>query len=236
MSPPVLEARKVVKSFGNNRVLKGVDLSIERGDRYYLFGPNGAGKTTLVKLLTGLLKADSGEVRIFGEPVGRDSEDVRARIGVLSHEPYLYSELTALENLAFFGRLYGVPAAGVKAREMLKEVGLYARAHDRVGTFSRGMKQRLGLARAIMHDPDLVFLDEPYTGLDMRATTILEGMIEALSGEGKAFMAITHDLGQGLEMASRAGILHKGRMDVEATSDDWGPLSARYLEVMGGGR
>jgi heme ABC exporter ATP-binding subunit CcmA len=236
MSGPVLEARKLVKSFGSNRVLRGVDLTIAGGDRYYLFGPNGAGKTTLVRLLTGLLRPDSGEVRLFGEPVGRESEEIRARIGVLSHEPYLYSELTATENLAFFGRLYGVPAAGVRAREMLKEVGLYARAHDRVGTFSRGMKQRLGLARALMHDPDLVFLDEPYTGLDMRATTILEGMIEAKSAEGKAFLAITHDLGQGLEMASRAGILHKGRMDMEAASGEWDRLSDRYMEVMGGGR
>ncbi len=236
MSASALEARKLVKSFGKNVVLKGVDLTILPGDRYFLFGPNGAGKTTLVKVLTGLQKADSGEVRLFGQPMERDTEGIRARIGVLSHDPYLYGELTAMENLEFFGDLYQVRDPRARAKEMLKEVGLYARAHDRVNTFSRGMKQRLGLGRALLHEPDLVFLDEPYTGLDMRASATLERMVREKSEEGKAFLAITHDLGQGLEMATRAGILSGGRMDLESDAGDWDGFSERYMDVMGGGR
>ncbi len=236
MSASVLEARKLVKSFGKNVVLKGVDLTILPGDRYFLFGPNGAGKTTLVKVLSGLQKADSGEVRLFGMQMEKDTEGIRARIGVLSHDPYLYGELSAMENLEFFADLYQVPDPRARAKEMLKEVGLYARAHDRVSTFSRGMKQRLGLGRALLHDPDLVFLDEPYTGLDMRASATLERMVREKSAEGKAFLAITHDLGQGLEMATRAGILSGGRMDLESDAGDWDGFSGRYMDVMGGGR
>ena len=236
MSGKVLEARKLVKSFGKNRVLKGVDLSIAEGDRYFLFGPNGAGKTTLVKVLSGLWKADSGEVLLFGKAMEKDPLSIRARIGVLSHDPYLYGELTAMENLDFFGQLFQVPDRKARTKELLKEVGLYGRAHDRVDTFSRGMKQRLGLARALVHDPDLVFLDEPYTGLDLRASAILERMVREKSEEGKAFLAITHNLGQGLEMATRAGILTGGKMAHEAVTDGWDDFTDRYMEVMGGGR
>ncbi len=236
MPGAVLEARNLVKSFGKNKVLKGVDLQVFPGDRYFLFGPNGAGKTTLVKVLTGLWKADSGDVVLFGEHMADDPLGIRARIGVLSHDPYLYGELSALENLEFFGRLYNVPDPPGRAKGMLKEVGLYGRAHDRVDSFSRGMKQRLGLARALIHDPDLVFLDEPYTGLDLRASSILERMVREKSEEGKAFLSITHDLGQGLEMATRAGILSGGRMDMESEADGWDDFTERYMDVMGGGR
>ena len=236
MPGAVLEAKGLTKAFGRNRVLRGVDLRIAAGDRYFLFGPNGAGKTTLVKVLTGLWKADSGEVLLFGHRIGDDPQAIRARIGVLSHEPYLYGELTAMENLDFFGNLYGVADRGARTKELLKEVGLYARAHDRVATFSRGMKQRLGLARALLHDPDLIFLDEPYTGLDLRASTTLEELVRAKSSEGKAFLAITHDLGQGLEMATRAGILSGGKMALESGPEEWDSFSQRYLDVMGGGR
>lgn len=235
MSGTVLEARKVVKSFGRHLVLRGVDISVGAGDRYFLFGPNGAGKTTLVKVLSGLLKADSGQVLLFGEPLEGDLSAIRARIGVLSHDPYLYGELSAMENLDFFGQLYGVPDRETRARELLKEVGLYARAHDRVGTFSRGMKQRLGLARAMFHDPDLVLLDEPYTGLDLKAASTLERLVRERSGEGKAFLAITHDLGQGLEMATRAGILAGGKLVTEADPTGWDGFTQRYLDEMGGG-
>ncbi len=236
MSGVVLEARGLVKSFGRNQVLRGVDLSISSGDRYFLFGPNGAGKTTLVKLLTGLMKPDSGEVRLFGEPLEGEALAIRARIGFLSHEPYLYGELTAMENLDFFGQLYDVPNRAERSKALLKEVGLFARSHDRVATFSRGMKQRLGLARAILHEPDLVVLDEPYTGLDIRATATLERLIREKSAEGTAFLAITHDLAQGLEMATRAGILSGGRMVLENDPSGWDEFSERYLDVMGGGR
>jgi len=236
MSGPVLEARGLVKSFGRNQVLKGVDMTISSGDRYFLFGPNGAGKTTLVKLLTGLMKPDSGEVRLFGDLLEGEALTIRARIGFLSHEPYLYGELTAMENLDFFGQLYDVPDRAERSKALLKEVGLFARSHDRVATFSRGMKQRLGLARAILHEPDLVVLDEPYTGLDIRASATLERLIREKSAGGTAFLAITHDLVQGLEMATRAGILSGGKMVLENDTTGWDEFSERYLDVMGGGR
>jgi heme ABC exporter ATP-binding subunit CcmA len=236
MPAVVLEARSIIKAFGRNRVLRGVSLSVSAGDTYVLFGPNGAGKTTLVKVLSGLMKADSGEVLVFGEGYDEDPRGIKARIGVLSHEPYLYDELSARENLDFFGRLYDVPHRGERVRSMLKEVGLYTRSHDRVGTFSRGMRQRLGLARALLHDPDLVLLDEPYTGLDVGATETLDGIIRDKAKEGKAFFAITHDLDHGLEMANRAGIIDGGKLVHEAERSGWDELRSRYRETMGGDR
>lgn len=235
MSGAVLKARGLVKSFGTLRVLKGVDLTISPGERYFLYGPNGAGKTTLVKLLSGLLKQDSGSVVIFGEHLEDDTRAIRARIGVLSHDPYLYGELTALENLEFFGQLYEVPKPGTRSKALLKEVGLYARAHDRVFTFSRGMRQRLGLARALLHDPELVLLDEPYTGLDLGAAETLDRLVRERSEEGKAFLAITHDLSKGRDLASLAGLLSGGRLVHEAGPAEWDDFTARYREVMGGG-
>ncbi len=234
MAVPVLEAKGVKKSFGSNAVLRGVDLTVMAGERYVMFGPNGAGKTTLVKILCGLMRPDSGSVTIFRESQLDDVREIKARIGVLSHEPYLYGELSALENLEFYGRLYSVPEVGDRIKSLLKEVGLYTRSHDRVSTFSRGMRQRLGLARALLHDPDLVLLDEPYTGLDLRATEILDRLVRERSGAGKAFIAITHDLDHGLEMATRAGILSGGRIDHEASAEGWDAVRDRYTELMGG--
>jgi heme exporter protein A len=234
MADQVLRAKKLVKAFGRNRVLKGIDLSIQAGDRYVLFGPNGAGKTTLVKVLSGLLKADSGEVLIFGENFGDDPRYIRSRIGVLSHEPYLYGELTAMENLDFFAQLFAIKDRTSRIKALLKEVGLYTRAHDRAGTFSRGMRQRLGLARALLHDPDLVLLDEPYTGLDLAARETLDRLVLEKSSQGKSFLSITHVLDQGLEMATRAGLLSGGRMVAEADESDWDEFRLTYAKVMGG--
>ncbi len=236
MVEPVLKARSIVKSFGRNKVLRGVHLEVHPGDRYALFGPNGAGKTTLVKILSGLIKADSGHILLFGEELSSETRDLKGRIGVLSHEPYLYADLTASENLDFYGQLYGLRRDGERTKAALKEVGLYARAHDRVSTFSRGMKQRLGLARALLHEPDLILLDEPYTGLDLRARETLDGLIRVKGDQGKAFLAITHDLEQGLAVATRAGLLSGGRIVEEARRDDWGDFPERYQEAMKGDR
>ena len=236
MSRIVLDARRIVKSFGTNAVLKGVDLQVYAGDRYFLFGPNGAGKTTLVKVLVGLLKPESGTVHLFGETLADEgSEALRARVGVLSHEPYIYGELSALENLVFYGGLYNVGDPEGRSRELLKEVGLYSRAHDRANTFSRGMRQRLGLARALLHDPDLVLLDEPYTGLDMGASETLDALVRQRSDEGKAFLAISHDLSGGTRMATRAGILDEGRLVLEADVTGWNDFAERYRSIMRGG-
>ena len=232
MAEPVLVARKVYKSFGRRQVLRGVDLSVGRGERYVLLGPNGAGKTTLLRVLAMLTPPDSGEVLLFGESAVDRPADARARIGFLSHEPCLYPELSALENLEFFGSLYGVADRGARAAAMLREVGLDHRAHDRVETFSRGMRQRLGLARAVLHSPELVLLDEPYTGLDLRAQDALGELIVRMSGAGTAFLAITHDVAHGLDIATRGGVLASGRIVHESDQAGLEDLRSRYASIV----
>ncbi|EMR75526.1 ABC-type multidrug transport system, ATPase component [Thermoplasmatales archaeon SCGC AB-540-F20] len=209
MSEKILVAKDITKSFGHFQVLNGINLTIERGDRYILFGSNGAGKTTLVKILSTILPADSGELTLFGKKIERRSKDIKTMIGFMSHEPYLYNELSAWENLNFYASLYSVKDKKERVESLLKEVGLYHRSHDRIGSFSRGMKQRLSLARAILHAPDIIFLDEPYAGLDIRAQEILNDLIIRLNQKGKTFFFITHDIGKGFEIANRSGVLSR---------------------------
>jgi len=232
MADQVLAARSVFKSFGRRQVLRGVDLSVGRGERYVLLGPNGAGKTTLLRVLAMLTPPDSGEVLLFGESAADRPAGARARIGFLSHEPCLYPELSARENLDFFARLYGVADRDARVGEMLREVGLDHRAHDRVDTFSRGMRQRLGLARAVLHAPELVLLDEPYTGLDLRAQDALGELIVRMSGQGTAFLAITHDVAHGLDVATRGGVLASGRIVHEADRAGLDDLRSRYATIV----
>ena len=201
MSEKILVAKDITKSFGHFQVLNGINLAIERGDRYILFGSNGAGKTTLVKILSTILPADSGELTLFGKKIERRSKDIKTMIGFMSHEPYLYNELSAWENLNFYASLYSVKDKKERVESLLKEVGLYHRSHDKIGSFSRGMKQRLSLARAILHSPDIIFLDEPYAGLDIRAQEILNDLIIRLNQKGKTFFFITHDIGKGFEIS-----------------------------------
>ena len=234
MADEILRARSLCKSFGHNRVLNGLDLSISKGEVYVLFGSNGAGKTTLVRLLSGLLHADSGDIRLFGMKPENNARKIKRRLGFMSHKPYLYDDLTALENLMFFARLYSVDDGKAKAQKMLKMVGLRHRAYDHVGPFSRGMKQRLALARALLHDPDLVFLDEPYSGLDIGAQAVLNKLITKLNEEGKTFFMITHDIEKGFEISRRNGILSKGRIVHETTDSDRESFSARYKEILRG--
>ena len=232
MSEEILVAKDIKKSFGRFRVLNGVNLSINRGDRYILFGSNGAGKTTLVKILSTLLSADSGEIIIFGKKPGKNIKDIKANIGFMSHEPYLYNELTALENLNFYSNLYSLQNNNERIKDLLKEIGLYHRANDRVGSFSRGMKQRLSLARAILHDPDIIFLDEPYTGLDIRAQEILNDLIVRLNQKGKTFFFITHDINKGFDIAKRSGILSKGKILYELEGGEREAFSKKYKELI----
>jgi heme exporter protein A len=234
MSEKILVAKDIVKSFGRLQVLNGVNITINRGDRYILFGSNGTGKTTLVKILSTILPADSGELTLFGKKIERHSKDIKAMIGFMSHEPYLYNELSALENLNFYANLYSVKDKKERIESLLKEVGLYHRSHDRVGSFSRGMKQRLSLARAILHNPDIIFLDEPYAGLDIRAQDTLNDLIVRLNQEGKTFFFITHDIGKGFDIANRSGILSKGRIVYEAEGLEKKTFSEKYREILKG--
>jgi heme exporter protein A len=199
-----------------------------------LFGSNGAGKTTLVRILSTILSADSGELILFGNKIERRSKDMMAMIGFMSHEPYLYSELTAWENLNFYANLYSIKDKKERIRTLLKEVGLYHRSHDRVVTFSRGMKQRLSLARSILHDPDIIFLDEPYAGLDIKAQEILNDLIVELNQKGKTFLLITHDIGKGFDIANRSGILSKGQIVYETKDREKKEFTEKYRDIIGG--
>ena len=232
MSEEILVAKDIKKSFGHFRVLNGVNLSINRGDRYILFGSNGAGKTTLVKILSTLLSADSGEIIIFGKKPGKNLKDIKTKIGFMSHDPYLYNELTAFENLNFYSNLYSLQNNNERVKNLLKEIGLYHRANDRVGSFSRGMKQRLSLARAILHDPDIIFLDEPYTGLDIMAQSILNDLIVRLNNKGKTFFFITHDVSKGFDIAKKSGILSKGKILFEMEGGEREAFSNKYKELI----
>jgi heme exporter protein A len=209
--PPLLEARDVKRSFGPYAAVDGVSFALAPGEFLTIFGPNGAGKTTLLRLLGGALHPTSGEVLIQGEPLDPADTDWRRRIGVLSHQTFLYGHLTAAENLLFYAGLYGVPNAHTRAHEALDRVGLLQRREGRVRTFSRGMRQRLALARTLLHEPDIVLLDEPYTGLDAHAAAVLREVLGALKDGRRTVVLVTHNLSEGLELADRVAVQVRGK-------------------------
>ncbi len=208
----MIEVRGLIKTFGLKPVLRGLDLEVAPGEFVTVVGPNGAGKTTLLRILATLSRPSGGRVRVAGYDLPDGAGAVRQLLGVLSHQPLLYGDLTAEENLRFFGRMYGVEQLGDRIRETLKLVGLSGRGRDPVRTFSRGMWQRLSIARAILHDPPLLLLDEPYTGLDPDASAMLDGLLRATAGQGRTVLMTTHDLARGLALADRVVILSRGKI------------------------
>ena len=219
MTEPTLEAAGLVRKFGGVAAVDGIDVALPAGGFLTVFGPNGAGKTTLLKLLSGALRPTRGEVRIGGEQLVPGSLTCLARIGVLSHQTFLYGYLTAWENLRLYGRLYDLAHAERRIVELLGEVGLLERSRDAVNTFSRGMRQRLGLARTLLHDPDVVLLDEPYTGLDAHASAVLRRVLGALRDGRRTVVLVTHNLTQGLGLADRAAIQVRGRFAWAGAAD-----------------
>jgi heme exporter protein A len=200
---PLVEARELEKWYGPLPAVLGVGFELRSGEFLTLFGPNGAGKTTLLKMLCGVVRPTRGEIRTGGERVDGGSGAWRSRIGVLSHQTFLYAGLTAAENLELYGKLYGLGDLRDRVEAGLRSVGLERRASDLAGSFSRGMQQRLALARTLLHEPELVLLDEPYTGLDPHAAAVLRGVLERLKDGRRTVVLVTHNLVQGLEMADR---------------------------------
>jgi heme ABC exporter ATP-binding subunit CcmA len=212
MSSPYLDVRDLKKSFGLKPILRGIDLSLERGERVALLGANGAGKTTLLRILAGLTKPTGGSAHIDGLDITRDAQQVRRLVGFVAHQPYLYDELTALENLHFFARMYRVTDGREHAALLLRRVGLERKASERVGTLSRGQVQRLSLARALLHYPRLLLLDEPDTGLDEEGNVLLETLLDEHLAQGGTTLFTTHRLERALEMADSILMLSGGRV------------------------
>lgn len=214
-APLEIEVEGLRKTFGRREVLKGLSFGVPRGGFLSIFGPNGAGKTTTLRVLATLLTASAGSVKIAGHDVREDPMPVRTAIGLISHNAMLYPDLTAQENLRFYADMYGV---GEEARErdaricgLLDRVELSVRRNDRVRTFSRGMRQRLAIARAILHGPRVLLLDEPHAGLDARAAAILDALLAEIRGE-HTFVMVTHRVDEGLARATQVLVLDEGRV------------------------
>ncbi len=246
----MIELRNLTKAFGSKAALRGVDLRVAPGESLVIFGPNGAGKTTLIRILSSLSRPTGGKVLIGGLDLATHADGIRRYLGVVSHAPLLYDSLTAEENLRFFAQLYNLTNPAPRIAELLARVGLTARRNDLVRTFSRGMIQRLAIARALLHDPQVLLLDEPDTGLDPQAAEMLHGLLAQLSrapmGQPAAAVAepartivtVTHSIERGLAIADRVVILAGGKIVFEGraagmTPADFRPLYDRYV---GGGR
>jgi ABC-type multidrug transport system ATPase subunit len=208
----VIKIDGLIKSFGSQYALRNISLSIKKGEFVTIFGPNGAGKTTLIKILATITKASSGNVTVGGFSLHKQAHEIRKLIGVIAHQTFLYEDLTADENLRFYGKLYDVANLDERIERIITDVGLKLRRKDRVRTFSRGMQQRLAIARAMLHDPSILFLDEPYTGLDQHAAEMLSGWLKELRTSDRTTLMVTHDLERGIDMADRVAILTQGRL------------------------
>jgi len=230
----VIETRALTKNFGLKPVLRGVDLDVAPGEFVVLFGPNGAGKTTLLRILATLSKPSFGRAAVAGFPLPAGAGEVRRRLGVVSHHTLIYGDLTAEENLRFYARMYGVPSPGKRIAEVLRQVGLSARRRDLARTFSRGMQQRLAIGRAVLHDPEVMLFDEPYTGLDQDASAMLDGVLREVAARGRTVLMTTHDLARGLAVADRVLILSRGvvAFSAKAREVELGEFARVYDEMV----
>jgi heme exporter protein A len=209
-APPACETVALVRRFGSRRAVAGVDLVIHAGECLALFGPNGAGKTTLLRLLAGLLRPTSGEVRLLGKTLTSHAAAERGSVGLISHQSMLYDVLTVSENIAFAARLHGVRDVSHATTAALDRLGLRGRELTPVRALSRGWQQRVSIARAIVHNPALVLLDEPYTGLDVAGARALTDLLRTLRDDGAALALVTHSVDEGLTLATHAAIMLDG--------------------------
>jgi heme exporter protein A len=213
----MITVKKLVKRFGLKPVLRGLDFEVQPGEFVALLGPNGAGKTTFLRILASLSRPTLGEVNIAGYQLPNQASQVRARLGVVSHLPLLYGDLTAEENLRFYGRMYGLTDLEQRITEVLEMIELEVRRRDLVRTFSRGMQQRLAIGRAVLHDPDVVLFDEPYTGLDQDASSMLDEVLKTVAAKGRTVVMTSHDLARAEDLATRFDILSRGVISASAS-------------------
>jgi ABC-type multidrug transport system ATPase subunit len=234
-SPPVVEARGVTRAWGPIRALRGVDLTLERGEVLLLLGPNGAGKSTLLRSVAGLIRPSAGTIRILGRTLAPDDPAARRPIGLLSHQSLLYDDLTVLENLMLAARLYGLADPRELAENALRDQGLIDRRHDRPRSLSRGLLQRAAIARALIHEPALLLLDEPFTGLDAVAADRLRELLAVQLRTGRTMVLVTHFAGEAWELATRVGVLARGTWVLESPRpSDLAEFQRRYQELARG--
>ena len=215
----MIEVKKLVKRFGLKTILRGLDFHVEPGEFVALLGPNGAGKTTFLRILASLSRPSMGQVQVAGYHLPDQAAQVRARLGVVSHLPLLYGDLTAEENLEFYARMYGILNYPSRITEVLNMIGLEPRRKDLVRTFSRGMQQRLAIGRAVLHNPDVMLFDEPYTGLDQDASSMLDDVLRSVAAEGRTVVMTSHDLARAEDLGTRFDVLSRGVITASITRE-----------------
>jgi heme exporter protein A len=215
-----LTVKNLRKDYDGRWALRNLSFTLQKGDFLSLFGPNGAGKSTLLRIIATLILPSAGRVEIKDFDLREEPERFKMQLGVISHQSLLYDHMTARENLIFYGALYRVENPVERADELLHTVDLHARRHSRVGQFSRGMRQRLSIARALVNDPALLLLDEPFSGLDQYASSLLTEQLRALKNRERTVIMVTHNLDRGLAAATKVGILAGGRLAYFSDRDD----------------
>lgn len=225
----MIKVRRLVKTFGPKPVLRGLNFQVAQGEFVALLGPNGAGKTTFLRILATLSRPKMGEVIMAGHQLPAEAAAVRQRLGVVSHQPLLYGDLSAEQNLRFYGWMYGVGDLDQRIDEVLHLVGLYPRRRDLVRQFSRGMQQRLAIGRAILHRPDILLFDEPHTGLDQEAAAMLDGVLREIASGGRTVVMTSHDISRAADLADRVDILSKGVIAASESTDAIDPIQLTEL-------
>ena len=216
----MIEVSHLVKRFGPKTVLRNLEFQVAQGEFVALLGPNGAGKTTFLRILSSLSRQTLGNVKIAGFSLPHQSAAVRRKLGVVSHQPLLYGDLSAEENLYFYARMYGIHGYESRVNEILDLVGLAPRRRDLVRTFSRGMQQRLAIGRSVLHDPEVLLLDEPHTGLDQDACDMLDAVLLQVAARGRTLVMTSHDLSRVSDLASRFDVLTRGRIQASIQRAD----------------
>lgn len=231
---PLIEVRQLYKRFGLKNVIRGLDFQVIPGEFVALLGPNGAGKTTFLRILASLSRPTFGVVKISGFRLPAQAAAVRREMGFVSHFPLLYGDLTAVENLQFYGRMFNLYGLKPRIQEVLDLVGLSSRGSDLVRTFSRGMQQRLAIGRAVLHDPEVILFDEPHTGLDQDACVMLDQVLRQVAARGRTIVMTSHDLARAADLASRFDVLSYGKITASARRDEINPdeLLGFYREAL----